>query len=160
MQALILTLKRLLILLLVFINGYCLINFVTDGTYCRHFRLNGSDSLSFYLFKASPIEMIERGMYVSLSHPYSYRDLFKQIVGLSGDQISIRNQRIYIGDKDYGYIHQTSPSGLTLSAIAEGTIPEGFVFVHASHPQSFDSRYAEFGLVGREQLKERLWPLF
>lgn len=160
MQTLKASFKFLFIFLFIVVNGYCLANLLTDGAYCRHFRLNASNSLNFYIFTTSPLPSIERGIYVSLSHPYSYQDLLKQIVGLPGDQILIRDQHVFINDTDYGYIHQVSPSGLVLSAISEGIIPEDFFFVHATHPQSFDSRYAEFGLVEKMQLKERLWPIF
>ena len=99
-------------------------------------------------------------MYVSLSHPFSHQDLFKQIVGMPGDQIVIHHQRVFINGQDYGHIYDSSPSGLSLSPISEGIIPAGFFFVYATHSQSFDSRYAEFGLVAKEQLKENLWPIF
>lgn len=151
---------KFILILLVLFNGYCLTSVLTEGAYCRHFRINSSNSLPFYIFKTSPLASIERDAYVSLSHPLSSQDLIKQVVGLPGDQIIIRGQHVFINDQDYGYIHQVSPSGLSLSAISEGCIPKGFVFLHATHPQSFDSRYAEFGLVANEQLKERLWPIF
>lgn len=159
MQTLI-PIKRLGILLLVFLNGYCAINLLTEGTYCMHFRLNSSNSLPFYLFKTSSLTNLEREMYVSFAHPYSYQDLFKQVVGLPGDPIVICDQHVFVNGNDYGYIYLRSPSGLKLSAISEKVIPEGYVFVHATHPESFDSRYAEFGLVAKAQLKERLWPIF
>lgn len=160
MQALKITSKRLLIFFFTAINVYCLANLFTDGAYCQHFRINSSESLPFYIFKTSPVKSVEREMYVSLSHPFSHQDLFKQIVGLPGDQITIHNQHVFINGQDYGYVYDSSPSGLSLSPISEGVIPEDFVFVYATHPQSFDSRYAEFGLVAKEQLKERLWPIF
>ena len=160
MQTLKLMFKRLFILLFILINAYCLTNLLTGGSYCQHFRLNSSNSLPFYLFTASPIDSLERGMYVSFSHSFANQDLLKQIVGMPGDQITIHQQHVFINGQDYGYIYETSLSGFSLSPILEGIIPEGFVFVHATHPQSFDSRYAEFGLVAKEHLKERLWPIF
>jgi conjugal transfer pilin signal peptidase TrbI len=160
MQALKLKVKPAFILFLFLLNGYGLTNLLTGGIYCQHFRLNSSKSLPFTLFTVSPIESLERNMFVSLSHPFSHQDLFKQIVGLPGDHIAIHHQHVWINGQDYGYLYDISPSGLSLSPICEGMISEGFVFVHAIHPQSFDSRYAEFGLVAKEQLKERLWPIF
>jgi conjugal transfer pilin signal peptidase TrbI len=137
-------LKPFLTLLFIVVNGYCLINIATHGTYCQHFRINVSDSLPYYIFTASPLdysENIERGAYVSLSHDLSVRDLLKQVVGLPGDKITVRDQHIFINDHEYGFIHEISPSGLPLSPIDEEIIPEDHVFVHATHPQSFDSRY-------------------
>lgn len=152
--------KWIVIFLLSFVNIYCLTNVVTGGRCCNHFRINISNSLPFYLFSTSALKSIEREMYASISHSLSCRDLFKQIVGLPGDQIAINHDRVFINGCDYGYIHPKSPSGLLLSPISEGIIPEGFVFVHATHPESFDSRYSEFGLVDIVQIKERLWPVF
>ena len=38
--------------------------------------------------------------------------------------------------------------GRALEPIAAGTIPPGRYYLHADHPDSHDSRYAEIGLVG------------
>lgn len=151
---------KLLLLFLVFINAYILTNLFSNSKYCNHFRINTTDSLHYYLFKTSPIENIERDMFVSLSHPASHLDLFKKVVGLPGDQIEIIDHQVFVNGKKFGYIEELSPSGLSLSPITESFIPEGFFFVHATHPLSFDSRYEQFGLVAKEQLKERLWPIF
>ena len=142
------------------IDIYCLVNVVTGGAYCQHFRINSSHSLPYYVFASSPITIIERDMFVSLSHIVSEKDLFKKVVGLPGDRIAIRDQHVFINDRDFGYVYQFSPSGTCLSPIEEGVIPENFFFVYATHPESFDSRYNEFGLVAKEQLKEKLCPIF
>jgi conjugal transfer pilin signal peptidase TrbI len=142
------------------VNSYAGINLLTDGKYCSHFRINCSESLPFYLFSASSLDKLEREVYVSLVHPLSNKPLFKQIVGLPGDLVTVENQHVFVNGKNYGYIHQISPSGSVLSAISINEIPEGFVFLHASHPKSFDSRYGEFGLVAVEQLREKLCPIF
>jgi conjugal transfer pilin signal peptidase TrbI len=152
--------RRPFLMLFILLNAYCLINLVTNGAYCQHFRLNGSNSLPFYLFKTDSVGIPVRNMYVSLSHPLSSQDLFKQVVGLPGDQIVILDQHVFINGINYGYIYENSPSGILLSPIKHELVPEEFFFVHATHPQSFDSRYAEFGLVAKDQLKERLCPIF
>ena len=59
-----------------------------------------------------------------------------------------------------GVILKMSSSGKSYSPIQSGTIPEGYVYVCGSHPDSFDSRYAEFGLIRVENIREKLWPLF
>jgi conjugal transfer pilin signal peptidase TrbI len=153
-------LKKSLLIAFLLINLYAAVNVLSSGTYCDYIRINLTNSLPFYVFYSSPLDNIERGMYVSLVHPLSSRQLFKQIVGLPGDQINIQDQHIFLNGKDYGYVHPISSSGMSLSAIAEVEIPDGFVFVYAIHPKSFDSRYAEFGLVAMEQLKGQLWPIF
>ena len=152
--------KQMAIFLFVLINGYCFTNVITGGAYCRHFRINITDSLPYYLFTTSPITLVEREMFVSFSHAFSVRDLIKKVVGLPGDKIVVQDHRIFVNGQDYGSIQQISPSGMSISPIKETVIPEGYVFVHATHPLSFDSRYAEFGLVAKEQLKERVCPIF
>lgn len=123
-------------------------------------RRNISDSLPYQFFIHTPLEKPKRGMYVSFTHPQSDKLLAKQIVGLPGDQIDVSCQLILINGKVYGYIREKTRCGQALTPIQVGVIPEGYVFVHATHPYSFDSRYAEFGLVKIADLQERLWPIF
>lgn len=153
-------LKRTLIVLALVINMYCAVYILTDGAYCNHIRINSTNSLPFYVFSTSHLDSIERGDYVSLIHHLSYQDLFKQVVGLPGDKILINDQQAFVNGINCGHIYPLSPSGKSLSPISDGIIPEGFIYVHATHPESFDSRYAEFGLVALDQLKEKLWPIF
>lgn len=129
----------------------------------RHicFIRNASESLPFsYFFGYKLEEEPKRGMYVSFEHPKSDILLVKRIAGLPGDCISIRDMQIFINEVPYGHIQSNSPSGMLLSPIEAGEIPKGYVYVTGLHPSSFDSRYAEFGLVPISQLKKQLWPLY
>ena len=45
--------------------------------------------------------------------------------------------------------------GRPLAAIGPGTIPPGHYYLHADHPDSHDSRYAEIGLVPRSRILGR-----
>ena len=45
--------------------------------------------------------------------------------------------------------------GRALAAIASGIIPPGHYYLHADHPDSHDSRYAEIGLVPRGRILGR-----
>lgn len=47
--------------------------------------------------------------------------------------------------------------GRPLTPLISQVIPQGYVFVAASASGSFDSRYAEFGLVKFEHLQGRTW---
>lgn len=128
----------------------------------RHicFVKNVSESLPFSYFFGYKIKEPERGMYVTFEHPKVEILLAKRVAGLPDDFIAIRNRQVFINGIPLGYIQTKSPSGISLSPIHEGEIPKGYVYVAGSHPSSFDSRYAEFGLVAISQLKELLWPLF
>jgi Signal peptidase, peptidase S26 len=45
---------------------------------------------------------------------------------------------------------------ITLTAIKPQVIPEGRVFLHSTHPKSFDSRYQEVGLVAVSDLEGKV----
>ena len=49
--------------------------------------------------------------------------------------------------------------GRPLEAVAPGTIPPGRFHLHADHPDSHDSRYAEIGLVPRDRILGRAFAL-
>ena len=123
-------------------------------------RRNVSDSLPFSFFLSTKLRGIQPHMYVALEHPKSSLLIAKQVIGLPGDLMTIQNRTLLINGVNYGGIQEKTRSGCPIDPIYEGVIPEGYVFVYASHPDSYDSRYAEFGLVAISQLKETLWPLF
>jgi conjugative transfer signal peptidase TraF len=125
-------------------------------------RINSSDSLPYHLFfsrKGQP--KLERGRIIAFINPRLSTDLLaKEIIGLPGDKIFIKEQSVFINDKPIGKVLEKSSSGKKFNPIQEGVIPEGYVFVCGAHEQSFDSRYQEFGLINIENIKESLWPLF
>ena len=49
--------------------------------------------------------------------------------------------------------------GRPLDAVAPGTVPPGRFYLHADHPDSHDSRYAEIGLVPRARILGRALAL-
>lgn len=160
MSTLTLKMKRFGLILSLMCLSYMTLNVFSHGVYCDHMRFNISNSLPYVMFLALPLKTLEREMYISFKPTEERMRFFKQIVGLPGDLITVKNQHVFVNDRDYGYLYAISESGFTLTPIAEGIIPEGFVFVHATHSQSFDSRYAEFGLVDIDKIEEQLWPLF
>lgn len=126
-----------------------------------HFRLNASHSLPQTLFLAVNSSCpFEKGNIVSIDHPYLKLTVGKIIAGIPGDRILINDQTLFINDKEIGKIQTTSKSGKTYTAIHEGFIDQGCYFVYTPHPESFDSRYAEFGLIREEWIAEVLWPIF
>ena len=73
--------------------------------------------------------------------------LFKRTVGLPGDVIRVEDRVVSVGEVRIGYARERSRSGLSLDPIAPGVIPAGYLFAQADAPDSFDSRYAQSGLV-------------
>ncbi len=123
-------------------------------------RINRSKSLPHTLFLSRSLKFPKRNQYVSLSHPISQKRLAKQIIGMPGDRIKLKNNQFFINDHFCGSICHTTSKGESLSPIETREIPEEYVFVYAPHSESFDSRYQQFGLIHINQLKEVLWPIF
>lgn len=81
--------------------------------------------------------------------PYS-----KRVLGVPGDRIVYNKDGItVIPQESYllPLLNKTS-KGKPLTPIAINVIPEGYLFVAGDNPQSFDSRYEEFGLVPKEKV--------
>jgi conjugal transfer pilin signal peptidase TrbI len=123
-------------------------------------RLNQTPSLPYKLFLSCSSRSPKKYDYVTLHHSSSPNLLVKQIIGFPGDQIIQLNEHIFVGHHDCGKALPFTSSGMPISPIEAHTIPEGYLFVHAPHPESFDSRYQEFGLVQLSQLQEVLWPIY
>ncbi len=81
--------------------------------------------------------------------PYS-----KRVLGIPGDYIVHNDSGITVIPQEsepLSLLTKTS-KGKPLNPIANTLIPEGYLFVVGDNPQSFDSRYEEFGLVPIEKV--------
>ena len=123
-------------------------------------RLNQTSSLPYKLFLSLPLCTPKKFDYISLHHPSTPNLLVKQIVGIPGERIIHQHKHIFVNNHDCGEVLSITPSGAYLSPIEAEEIPEGYLFVYAPHPESFDSRYQQFGLVRTTQLQEMLWPIY
>lgn len=87
--------------------------------------------------------------------PYS-----KRVLGIPGDHI-IRNEggiTIIPQESNFLSLLNKTSKGKPLNPISNTIIPEGYIFVAGDNPQSFDSRYEEFGLVPMEKVWGRgIW---
>lgn len=84
----------------------------------------------------------------------------KIIAGLPGDAITVNESgEVRVAGRLIGKALAVSPSGKSFTPVAEGVIPEGYAFMAASHPNSFDSRYASFGLIPLNSIRARVVPL-
>ena len=72
----------------------------------------------------------------------------KQVKGIPGSVIHYDEQgQLWVDDFCVGKPHAASSAGKTVTAIQAGIIPPHHVFAYGSHDRSFDSRYAQFGLI-------------
>lgn len=126
-----------------------------------HFSLNASSSLPQTLFLAIHfLPPFEKGQIVRIDHPTLKAAVGKIIIGKAGDRISINDLTLFVNDVKVGKIQTVSKSGKTYTPIKEGLIEADSYFVYTPHPDSFDSRYAEFGLIQEAWIAEVLWPIF
>lgn len=107
---------------------------------------------------------IERGDIISLKYTDT-KYLIKRVIGLPGDSISIKNNKIYINGELYveDYLEEDLVyDDFELSSLGYEEIPEGMYFVLGDNREnSLDSR--EIGLVKEEDIigkvSLRIWPL-
>ena len=71
----------------------------------------------------------------------------KLVYGVSGDVVTRSGRSLFVSERLVGVAKPTSRTGMTLTAASGGAIPAGCVYAGTPHPDSFDSRYAEIGLV-------------
>jgi conjugal transfer pilin signal peptidase TrbI len=103
----------------------------------------------------------KRGDMVSFDHPKFGAPIAKIVVGVAGDDVYTMSNHIIVNGVDRGIVLHKSPhSGKPLATIQSCTIPDGYVYVWAPHPESFDSRYQDIGLIHVSRIKERLWRVF
>lgn len=124
--------------------------------------INRSDSLPYTLFVSltGKKESLQKKTIVGFLHPMSKDKIAKEVVGLPGDEIAIKEDLLYLNGRVVANIQQETSKGVKLTPIAQGVIEEGYIFVLGKHELSFDSRYAEFGLVEINSICETLWPIF
>lgn len=87
--------------------------------------------------------------------------MIKKVRGCAGDMVSRKGRKLFINGLRVGYAMQTSTDGkYALYAASATTIPPNKVYLSASHPQSYDSRYASYGLRDITELLGTAYPIF
>ncbi len=125
---------------------------------------------------------VKRGDFVVVKfHDYrmknstDYELVVKQIGGVGGDNIIVRDWVGYAEGVEkpnkttwmYVLPEGAYPTYDTLSGYhftplttKNMIIPMGYYFLHGQHHPSFDSRYKEFGLINKNQILGKAYPLF
>ncbi|MDE0282045.1 MAG: S26 family signal peptidase [Gammaproteobacteria bacterium] len=84
----------------------------------------------------------------------------KTILGTPGMHVSVDSGGIVtVGNTVAGEAKTNALDGRPLKPAEPVIIPPGHYYVHAGHVDSHDSRYAEIGLVHRERILGRAFPL-
>lgn len=88
-----------------------------------------------------------------------HQPFFKRVAGLPGDIVTVRGREVQVNGVVVGIAKTHTFDRRPLRPIAEGIIPPGYVYVQGTSPDSFDSRYAESGLVPLTDVRGKAHPL-
>ena len=83
----------------------------------------------------------------------------KTVLGTPGMFVIASDGTVSVDSAVAGQAKKKALNGRPLKEIDSGTIPSGHYYLHADHPDSHDSRYAEIGLVPRERILGFALPL-
>ena len=93
----------------------------------------------------------------TVNAPFPY---VKTVRGLPGAVVAVSPEgTVRVGGAALGRAKARALDGRPLKAIAPGTVPADHYYVHAAHPDSHDSRYAEVGLIPRSRIRGRAYAL-
>ena len=126
-----------------------------------HFCVSETNSLPQHYFVHLPHVKPKLKDYTLVYSPWLNQKIIKKIIGVEGDFIWFNQDwDCFVDTKRIGPVHRMASDKRTLHPIQSQTIPEDYVFLYGSHPYSFDSRYAELGLVPTSKLQGRVIPLW
>lgn len=126
---------------------------------------NVTDSLPgrvFLIVKTQHPAVGQKTAFYPPANPYYPREVFftKIMVGKPGDVISHQGRDIFLNGKKIGTsLEFDSSRHRPLQMIGDGVIPPGHYFVWTPHPRSYDSRYADIGLISDAQILGRAYRL-
>lgn len=89
--------------------------------------------------------------------------IVKQVAGVTGDVVVVggaSGRFVMVSRRPVGEAKRASKKGEALTPIAPGAVPPGYYFVAGTHADSFDSRYAEQGLISTRDVVGVAHPWF
>jgi len=122
--------------------------------------INRTESLPQKVFLHLKNWPAQKGNYTIIKHPSYPFPLIKQIKGEGGDRLHYKEGELWLDDQKIGHLYTINSRGEKLTPIAAQIIPQDFIFLWATHPKSFDSRYEEMGLILKRTLQGRAVPLW
>lgn len=142
-----------------------------------HLIKSATDSLPQHYFIQLPKLTPQKGDLTIFYNHWLQGKIIKRIIGVAGDQVhSDAKGYLWVNQQKVGWVYERTQIGNkssesdgindaaqvtagTLTRIKDQVIPKGKVFLHSPHPQSFDSRYQEVGLVRVEDLEGKVFAI-
>ncbi|WP_244131280.1 signal peptidase I [Burkholderia gladioli] len=121
---------------------------------------------NIYWIKLGKPAHLARGDYIAFVPPHGLmlprfdgRMLAKQIAGLPGDQIVVKNDRAYVNGRFIGALILNGKLGKGAGGFDRvETVPAGKLFVVGTLPRSYDSRY--WGFLNQHDLVGTVTPIY
>lgn len=118
---------------------------------------SATNSLPYHYFLEFKQVTPKKGQYTVFESPWYGGKVIKEIAGIAGDKMTYdEDGKLWVGDQLIGCPKDKSFDGRTLTPLEPGVIPKDFVFLKGDHERSFDSRYAELGLIHVKNLQGRV----
>jgi len=125
---------------------------------------NITESLPYKHFFIVRHTKVAVGDYIIFDAPkyskYAGMKLIKQVVGMVGDEVLTEGEHVFVNGEDVGVAKKHSKAGEALTITQELQIPVGKYYVATPHIDSYDSRYAEFGLIDEKDIIGIAYPLW
>ena len=120
---------------------------------------NRTHSLPGTIYCLNPFQnTYKTGDLIAFYHNASKDIVIKRVIGREGDRIEHKPHGILINGTQL-FLKDKRITGRPLTPLNVQVIPKGMDFVTGEHPDSFDSRYEEFGLISRSEVRGCVWPL-
>lgn len=126
------------------------------------YAINHTPSHSAKYFLIYKTKSVKKGDLITFRAPETciYRDTFtKKIMGVAGDVVSVNVDQVLVNNTPLGKIKHQSKTGLPLNPIAAQKIAKDNYFVWSDNIDSFDSRYAEIGLIHASDIYGVAYPI-
>lgn len=122
--------------------------------------ISNTDSLPQHYFLRFRNKAPKLNNYTVVWNNWYKQRVIKKIVGVSGDRIWYdHDNQLFVNNQLIGAPQPIAADGKKLHPIKAQIIPKNLVFLAGEHLRSFDSRYAEFGLVPINKLEGLVIPL-
>jgi len=127
--------------------------------------VNVSHSLPFQVGILIKPPSFGKGQWVAFHPPASALHgrsdiLVKIISGIPGDNVTHCDDTVIVNDELIGSVQTRTKNNIPLHPGFSGEITDNYYFVSSPHPDSFDSRYREVGLIHQSQLLGRVVVLW
>ena len=115
--------------------------------------------LIYIIVKGADIQRGDDVAFWPPDNPYYHTWFVKIAKGVHGDLVEEKNRHFYINHEWIGYAKEKTKAGRVLKMGFTGIIPEGYIFVWTPHPDSYDSRYDDIGLIKDDQVIGRAYRI-